>query len=259
MKRPKASRKRTDNTECMFMNEKFCNGLNKAKKLCYNKAKLNEISGTEEEKKMKKFRVFVCLWMIAAFLLPVCATAQVQLLSDASTTMYPLPEEGISHFVFAYTGGGWFPENELKLEFTQGMLVYNKERGRDFTEAGWAYPAVEIKVWRWNHDTMRWEQENEKYDIYNKRKNTVKLEEKESIYCVQMYFWNPDTVAKSYYEHGEFYLVSDFLDNFDLNPLVYAPTEGKWDKKHMPSVTVTTGDDTQLFTENPYSFLPNEQ
>lgn len=107
---------------------------------------------------------------------------------------------------------------------------------------------------------MRWEQENEKYDIYNKRKNTVKLEEKESIYCVQMYFWNPDTVAKSYYKHGEFNLVSDFLDNFDKNPLViYEPTEGMWDKKHMPSVTVTTGDDTQLITENPCSFLPNEQ
>lgn len=208
---------------------------------------------------MRKLRVFVCLCLIAALLLPVCAMAQVQMLSDAATTMYPLPEEGISHFVFAYTGGGWFPENELYLEFTQGVMLYNSGRGTSFTESGWAYPAVEVKVWRWNHDTMRWEMENESYDVYNKKKNTVKLEEKESIYCVQLYFWNPDTVAKSYVEHGEFYLVTDVLDNFNVRFPVTLPTEGKWKEKKMPSVTVTTGDDTQLITENPYSFLPNQQ
>lgn len=212
---------------------------------------------------MKKWLAVLCLAVFA--LAPVHGLAADELYTN-EVTVYALPDEGVSQYVFARTGSGWFASNEVELDFRAGNLVV--ERGYEGTLSGTSpvvstethtvFAAVEAKIWRWVPGQQQWVME-QNYDIYNEDEHTVELKEDDTTYCVQLYFWRPDTVARSYDKNKEFYWVEKTFGFLSSGTNPYPVQGGYWEAAALPGVIAVPGDDTLMFINNPLPFLPTEQ
>lgn len=214
---------------------------------------------------MKKWMAAVCVLVMGLSLVSLQGLAADDLYTQ-EVALYALPDIGVSRYVFARTGSGWFVSNKVELDFRYGDLVV--ERGSEgtlspsapvvSTETYSVFAAVEAKIWKWVPGQNQWVME-QNYDIYNEDEHTIKFEEEDTTYCVQLYFWNPDTVAVSYDRNDEFLGVLKSFSWLSSGTNPYPVQTGKWADGRLPGVIATPGEDTRLFQNNPLPFLPSEQ
>lgn len=204
---------------------------------------------------LKKWIAVLCLLALSVAGLST-AMADSGLYAD-SVVMQPLRDQGVSRYVFARTGSGWFADNEVDLEIEAGLMVMTghlPHSSGTSDDALYCYPPMEVKVWRWDSGAARWVME-QNYDIYSERSATIKLQEDNQIYCVQLYFWNPLTVAISYDNNEEFFYPSPWL----MRGCSVIPETAEWGVRKEPTVTATPGSDTIFYRNNPMPWLPQEQ
>lgn len=203
----------------------------------------------------RKFIALLCLLAVTASL-PFGALADDRYID--TVVVGPDANAGVSRYIFARTGSGWFAENEVDLQIDAGLMsMEGRPSGISHTmdSALYCFPPMEVKVWRWDAPSGRWVME-QNYDIYSERKATIKLEEDDRTYCIQLYFWNPLTVARSYHENKEFFNPSPLL----MRGCSFTPETAHWVQQVMPRITITPGDDTRLFKSNPLGYLyPGQQ
>lgn len=203
----------------------------------------------------RRFVALLCLLAVTAAM-PLGALADDRYTD--SVVVEPEEDAGVSRYVFARTGTGWFAENEVDLKIEAGLMSmegYPSGISHMMDQALYCFPPMEVKVWRWEPDIMQWVLE-QNYDIYSERTATVKLEEDDHSYCIQLYFWNPLTVAQSYHKNEKFFNPSPLW----MRGCMFKPETAHWVSSIMPAVTATPGDDTRLFRSNPLGYLlPNNQ
>lgn len=207
---------------------------------------------------LKRWIALLCLLSLTLTCLPCAALATSDLYTD-SMVLQPLPDQGVSHYIFVCTGdnSGWFSSNKVELEISAGMIDVERlsKPGTTYREeAYYAYPPFEVKIWRWDIPNSMWVLET-KYDVYNEDDATIKLEENRQYYCIQLYFWNPDTVAKSYHKNENFFNPSPIFKH----GASFEPDVGHWVQHHLPKVTVTPDDEAIMYTFNPMGVYPQEQ
>ena len=206
---------------------------------------------------LKKVLALFCLLALAVSVLPCAALADSGLYTN-SVVVQPEVDAGVSRYIFARTGSGWFAGNEVDLQIDAGLMsMEGRPYGTYSTmdQALYCYPPMEVKVWRWESASACWVME-QNYDIYSERKATIELQEDDHSYCIQLYFWNPLTVARSYHTNKEFFNPSPLL----MRGCSFTPDTAHWVRSSMPVITATPGDDTLLFRTNPLGYIfPGQQ
>ncbi len=168
--------------------------------------------------------------------------------------LYPPTHTGGSLHIFAFAGAddGWFADRSVDLAFNKGYLYFDCYYRYD--SYGRVYPAIEAKIWYWDTNRSLWVME-QNYDIYHEREHTVEFERTNTFYCIQLYYWEPYTVASSYLKNGKFY----FPDTFE-GPMSDV-REVYWGERNTsPYVVATPGEDAVLLRQSPNSKpLPYQQ
>ena len=205
---------------------------------------------------MKRWLVLICLFVMAVSVLPMHVRAESPFFTD-DITLTPDPLEGVSEYIFLYTGEnkGLFDSNKVEIDIERGyMHVLTKDNNLSWTDHS-AYPPMEVRVWRWDMNMQQWLMEQH-FDIYSSSGETVKFKEDQGVYCLQLYFWRPLTVAKSYHENREFYMYTGFHKT-SLG-VVDDILDAQWSQQYPPSVTVSAGDTVIFHHGNPTPVLPHE-
>ena len=208
---------------------------------------------------MKKWMATLCLFVMMATVLPVNVMAESPFFTD-DIVLAPEAEEGVSRYVFLYTGvsDGWFHSNKVKLDIERGYINIIKERkGNTSRDLYTAYPAMEAKVWRWDVSQQQWVKE-QNFDIYSDNEETIEFEAENAVYCLQLYFWNPDTVVKSYDKNKEFYMYTG-IHKTGSAKFGEDVVGGYWSESGLPVVTVSAGDTVIFHDGNPTPFIPKDQ
>lgn len=217
----------------------------------------------ERIRQMKKQLVMVCLFVLAVFLLPVHALGESPFFTE-DITLVPAADKGESQYLFLYTGTdeGWSRSNKVSLDINCGIMnVKTVRNGHESKELYYAYPPMEVRVWRWESAGQQWIRE-QKFDIYSDSGETITFAADNAVYCLHLYFWKPDTVVKSYHENHEFYYHDDsFLPCIHKTGVVtFGDVVGGYWASGIgePVVTVSAGETVVFHQGNPTPLMPKE-
>lgn len=156
-----------------------------------------------------------------------------------SLELEPPSDKGGSVYMMVMSAAkdGWFTDNCIELEFEKGTMFadYNHYNRYKLEGSAHVYPAIEAKVWLWDNAQNQWVLEQD-YDIYHKKEATVEFQKTQTLYCVQLYYWEPMTVAKSYAKNDKY----GFPDIMPDDPNEF--TSAYWWDGDLPTAYVTPGD-----------------
>lgn len=208
---------------------------------------------------MKRLLAMVCLVVMMASLLPLHTLAESPFFTD-DVVLCPEADAGVSRYVFLYTGTDedWFgSSNSVELDIERGYIYIETERkGNTSRECYSCYPPMEVYVWRWDSPMQQWVEE-QNFDIYSDSGETIEFEAENAVYCLQLYFWNPDTVVKSYDENKEFYMYTGIHKTAAAH-FGEDVVGGYWSESSLPVVTVSAGDTVTFHRGNPTPVTPQE-